>query len=84
MIPLLEKSMPAVEKAFPKYYAESIEPPHQDPKFVFFEAMFFGFQQGRSEYAYANFKVVRLPSGARTVRNSKKTTCPVTARRLAH
>jgi hypothetical protein len=75
MIPALKRALPEIKRRFPDFYAERIVPPKLDPTFVFFEAIFFGFREGRSEISYAGFHALRDKAGELTVTVTEKD-CP--------
>lgn len=58
MIPPFEKSLPLIEKAYPNFYWSNVEQP-KEPRFAFFEAVFFAFEGGKPTGAYAKFRATR-------------------------
>lgn len=74
MTPLFEKAMPVLRRYYPRYYSESWE--RSDlPKFVFFEVIFWGFENNSTTVEYAAFRVQALPNGKKRVVSDKED-CP--------
>lgn len=62
MIPLFERAIPVIKDTYPEYYKEGWERPDV-PKFVFFEVVFFGFEDGSTVVEYAAFRIQKSRDG---------------------
>jgi hypothetical protein len=62
MIPLFEKAIPVIKNDYPEFYNNAWERPDL-PKFIFFEVIFFGFENGSTVVEYAAFRIQKSPDG---------------------
>jgi hypothetical protein len=62
MIPLFERAIPVIKTGYPEFYNDAWERPDL-PKFLFFEVVFFGFENGSTVAEYAAFRIHRTPDG---------------------